>query len=230
MRARRAKKSKNKNLIMMVLITVFIGVIAVTGKGTYAYFTGGEKILPAESGGTPVYNEFTVNYTDHTESQVVDDGVTVYFDISTLLGSGTTWNAPAPLIHMYFQNSSGTKTRESIVWSSTSYPLRFDSISTINPTNTSKCKTYKNVAGVRTLDAQPLGGITWSGCWLKCKLPNSVCDLKAGDTYRLVIPHVGNSQTANNIRISNNVKEIYIKADVGGSSSTTNWSALEVSY
>lgn len=223
-------KVKQKRLIRLLLALFVFVFIGITSSGTYAYFTSSEKTLPAPVAQVPVYNEFQVEYTDHSESQSLDDGITLYFDVSNLLKLNPSWNSNIPNIHMYFQNSSGVKTRDSIAWSDSTYRLKFDSISTINPTDISKCKTYKNIGSTRTLQGEPLGGITWSGVWLKCKLPNSVSDLKAGDTYRAVIIHVGETQTANNIRISNNVKEIYIRAGVGASSNATQWEALEINY
>lgn len=250
MKARRAKKEKNKNLIMMVLITLFIGVIAVTGKGTYAYFTGGEKILPAASGGTPVYNQFTVNYTNHADNEVVKDGITVYFDIASdisiepkfpaLLTSTVNWNPPNSLVYMYFKNSAGSDVRnttwESTKWESTTMALKFDSISDKTPTDLSKCYFSKSVNNIISYKNNEVGGITWTGCWLKYKIPNSICDLRTGEAHRYIIIHrydgvKNDDQTADTMEVSADVKEVYIKAKaVTTDKNKVDWVKLEVKY
>ena len=70
---REKRINRNINLIVMSAIILSIIVIAITSKGSYAYFTNGDVILPQMSGSTPVYSTLTINYTDHSDSQVIND-------------------------------------------------------------------------------------------------------------------------------------------------------------
>lgn len=237
LKVKRKEEKKKKGKVIKLLLALFLViVVGVTSTGTYAYFTVEEKILPVPSGVTPVYNDFTINYTDHTQNEVVKDGVTIYFDVSVyagLLTATANWESNS-IIYLDFTGGSRLNTG----WNSTTMNLKFDSFSTINPTDLTKCKTTTwNGIEKFNYDA-PLGGITWSGCWVKYTIPNSTFDLRTGETARRIIIHRSNSindQTANNMEISEGVKEVYIRAEArdaqyGGENAYYEWQKLEISY
>lgn len=215
-----------RNIKFKIIFFILIGIlIGITSNGTYAYFTDGDKYLPSEDSGNPVYNTLTISYTDHTENSVVDDGVTIYFDTSSLLPG---WNAPT--FYYYVTNLSGTELRNN-GWAYTATKrVRFDSVKTVNPTDLSKASTVISTGGTLT-SSSGLGGITWSGTWVKIKVKDANFDITSSEK-RYVIIHVGNDQTANNIQISSGVREVYIKGAVigTGGSSTRDWKKLEIRY
>jgi predicted ribosomally synthesized peptide with SipW-like signal peptide len=218
------KKRKAIKVLIPLFLLFFIGI---TATGTFAYFTDSEKILPAPVEGVPVYDEMIVSYTDHSESQIVNDGITIYFDVSNLLPG---WNTP--YFYYYVTTSGGSKLRENS-WNSPTNDdkMRFDSIRTVNPTDLTKVNTQVNVNGTVTTYNNSLNGITWSGCWVKMKVIYSGFDI-TGTDVRYVIPHVGGDEAANNIKISAGVKEVYIKnaAVSAGGGPNLNWSKLEIKY
>lgn len=237
---RRKNKEKrikrNINLIVISAIILSIIVVAITSKGSYAYFTNGSVYLPAETGGTPVYSTLTINYTDHSNSQAVNDGVTVYFDISGYLTADGNWNSPIPCIYYAIYNSSAVKVRESS-WTDYSMKLRFDSISTITPSDMSKVTYSQSVNSVVTNTSASTGGVTWSGCWIKYKIADAKFNLNSGESRNIIIHRstVPNDQTANNMAISASAKSVYIKAKAynaggGGNGSNYDWQKLEISY
>lgn len=233
---REKRINRNINLIVMSAIILSIIVIAITSKGSYAYFTNGDVILPQMSGSTPVYSTLTINYTDHSNSQVINDGVTIYFDISGYLTADGNWNSPIPCIYYSIYNSSAVQVRQSS-WTDYSMKLRFDSISTITPTDMSKVTYSQSVNSVVTNTAGSTGGVTWSGCWIKYKITNANFNLNSGESRNIIIHRstVPNDQTANNMAISASAKEVYIKAkaynaDGGGNNSNYDWQKLEISY
>ena len=206
-----------KKIIILVTTVFFIFIMSTA---VYGFFNENEKILPLDSNGNPTYDEFTAEYTNHSEDIVLDDGVTVYFDVTSLLPG---FNAPT---FYYFVNDKVT----SVVirnngWTETdSKRMKFDSVKTVNPTDLTKVNTQINVSGTKTTYPNSLGGVTWSGTWVKIKVNDAKFDISSSER-RSVIIHVGNAQTGNTISISKGVKEVYIKGaavdNVGGSS--LNW-------
>ncbi|NLK95791.1 MAG: hypothetical protein GX275_11510 [Clostridiales bacterium] len=211
--------------IITLLFTLFFIIIMSTI--VYGFFYENEKILPSELNGVPVYDEFTIEYSDHSEDRILDDGVTIYFDVSSLL---PTWNSPT--FYYYVTNSSGTVIRNNGWAYTVQKRMKYDSVRTVNPTDLSKVSTVTNNGGTLSYYSG-LGGITWSGTWVKINVNDPLFDISSSENRNVII-HVGNDQTANNIKISKGVKEVYIKgAEVKNTttgSSSYNWSKLEIKY
>jgi predicted ribosomally synthesized peptide with SipW-like signal peptide len=222
-------KKRNIRVVLVLFIAILFGI---TASGTYAYFTDGEKILPEPISEVPQYNEFQVLYSDHSESQTIDDGITVYFDISSILISQANQAWSAPTFYYYI---TGTRSMNNGWTYDASKRMRFDENRTVSiPTDVTKVNAMENNTSTGVPYSIDPSSITWSGCWVKMfKLPSSTFNIVSGEN-RFVIVHVGDTQTANNIQISQGVKEVYIKnavvSNTAGGSNKYAWDKLEIKY
>ena len=226
------KQEQKKWLINCILFLLIAILFVITATGTYAYFTDGEKIFPPKVGETPKYDQFQIKYSDHSENRTLDEGTTVYFDVSSILVSTGNKDWSAPTLYYYI---TGSRTYNNGWAYDTSKRMRLDTIRTVTlPTDSSKVSATENNITTGVPYSISPSSITWSGCWVKLYFPTTSSFSIVSSENRYIVVHVGDNQSSNNIAISLGVKEVYIKnatvSSAAGGSDKYAFDKLEIKY